>query len=130
MKLIQTLFESNEDRIISKAKHVYKAFKKGRGKVKMTERHEPLDVYYELPGIDKCLIKIKPAWGDENNLMAFITMFEPVKFKILNAEDLDIYYPNIPKKHLEEYIIKQFIDSIGYMYRRRFEEFDITIKEN
>jgi hypothetical protein len=87
MRLIETLFESDEDRIIAKTKTVYKAFKKGRGMVKVAW-YSPADVSYELPDMDRCEFQVRPSWENEDEMMGVITMLEPVKFKIHNLVEV------------------------------------------
>lgn len=119
MRLIETLFESDEDRIIAKTKQVYKAFKKGRGMVKIAW-FSPVDVSYELPDMDKCIFQVRPSWEYEDEMMGVITMTEPVKFKIHGIED------NTGEAS-EERIIRNYVDQIGFVYRRKFDQFGIAI---
>jgi hypothetical protein len=123
MKLIETLFESNEDRIIAKAKHVYKAFKKGRGMVKIAW-FDPADVSYELPDISRCEFQVRPSWEDEGEMMGVITMLDPVKFKIHNLIEV---FGEEGDEGREERIINNYIDQIGYVYRKKFDQFGIAI---
>lgn len=123
MKLIQTLFESDEDRMIAKAKHVYKAFKKGRGMVKIAW-FAPADVSYELPDMDRCIFQVRPSWEYEDEMMPVITMQEPVKFKIHNLIEV---FGEEGDEGREERIINNYIDQIGYVYRKKFDNFHIAI---
>lgn len=119
MRLIETLFESDEDRMIAKAKTVYKTFKKGRGMVKVAW-YPPFDVSYELPDINKCIFQVRPSWEYEDEMMGVITMLEPVKFKIHGIED------NTGEAS-EERIIRNYVDQIKFVYRRKFDNFGIAI---
>jgi hypothetical protein len=121
MRLIETLFESDEDRLIAKAKSVYKAFKKGRGMVKIGT-YLPFDVSYELPDINLCEFEVRPSWDEHSELMAFITMQEPVKYKIHGIED------NTGEAS-EERLINRFGHDIGYVYRKKFDQFGVAIGE-
>jgi len=122
MKLIQTLFESDEDRMIAKAKQVYKAFKKGRGMVKVAW-YPPVDVSYELPDIIHCEFEVRPSWEDEGEYMGFITMQEPVKYKIHNLVEV------FGEEADNDYIVSRHIYDIGYVYRKKFDQFNIAIEE-
>ena len=125
MRLIQTLFETNEDRIIAKAKTVYKAFKKGRGMVKIAW-FPPADVSYELPDINHCEFEVRPSWEDEGENMAFIEIKEPVKFKIHNLSEV---FGEDPDEKREERILRNYVDQIGYVYRKKFDQFGVAIGE-
>jgi len=122
MKLMEVLNESVEDRMIAKAKTVYKAYKKGRGKVK-SSWNPPIDLSYELPDMDKCLFQVRPSWDDRNDLMVVITMFERVKYKIHNLDELG-------DGVTEKSILKKYVGEIGYVYRKKFDQFGIAIGEN
>ena len=123
MRLIETLFESNEDRMIAKAKTVYKAFKKGRGMVKIAW-FPPADVSYELPDINQCIFQVRPSWNHEDEMMGVITMLEPVKFKINNLIEV---FGEEGHEGREERIISNYVDQIGFVYRRKFDNFGIAI---
>jgi hypothetical protein len=109
--------------MIIKAKQVYKAFKKGRGMVKVAW-YSPIDVSYELPDMDKCIFQVRPSWEYEDEMMAFITMKEPVKFKIHNLIEV---FGEEGHEGREERIITNYVDQIGYVYRRKFDQFGIAI---
>ena len=121
MKLIETLLQSDEDRMIAKAKQVYKAFKKGRGMVKVVS-YSPFDVSYELPHINHCEFEVRPSWENDGEYMTFITMQEPVKYKIHGIE-------HNTGEASEERIISQYVHDIGYVYRKKFDQFNIAIGE-
>ena len=123
MKLIETLFESDEDRMIAKAKTVYKTFKKGRGMVKIAW-FAPADVSYELPDINQCIFQVRPSWEYEDDTMPVITMLEPVKFKIHNLIEV---FGEEGHEGREERILTNYVDQIGYVYRRKFDHFGIAI---
>ncbi len=123
MRLIETLFESDEDRIIAKAKQVYKAFKKGRGMVKIAW-FSPVDVSYELPDMDKCIFQVRPSWEYEDEMMGVITMTEPVKFKIHNLIEV---FGEDGHENREERIVSNYGDQIGFVYRRKFDQFGVAI---
>jgi len=123
MKLLETLFESHEDRMIAKAKQVYKAFKKGRGMVKVAW-YPPVDVSYELPDMDRCVFQVRPSWEHEDEMIPVITMMEPVKFKIHNLVEV---FGEDTNEECEERILSNYVDQIGYVYRRKFDHFGITI---
>lgn len=109
--------------MITKAKQVYKAFKKGRGMVKIAW-FSPVDVSYELPDINHCEFEVRPSWEDEGEYMAFITMQEPVKFKIHNLIEV---FGEEGNENREERILSNYVDQIGYVYRRKFDHFGIAI---
>jgi hypothetical protein len=122
MKLMEVLNESVEDRMIAKAKTVYKVYKKGRGKVRSSWT-APIDLSYELPDMDKCLFQVRPSWDDRDDLMVVITMFERVKYKIHNLDELG-------DGLTEKSILKQYVGEIEYVYRKKFDQFGIAIGEN
>ena len=119
---MEVLNESVEDRMIAKAKTVYKVYKKGRGKVRSSWT-APIDLSYELPDMDKCLFQVRPSWDDRDDLMVVITMFERVKYKIHNLDELG-------DGLTEKSILKQYVGEIEYVYRKKFDQFGIAIGEN
>lgn len=120
MKLLEVLFESSEDRMIAKAKQVYKAFKKGRGMV-IVSWFPPVDVSYELPDINRCNFEIKPSWENEDELVPVITMLDPVKFKIHNLEEV------FDEGADEERVIRTY--DISFVYRKKFDQFNIFFND-
>ena len=108
--------------MIAKAKQVYKAFKKGRGMVKVAW-FSPVDVSYELPDMDKCIFQVRPSWEYEDEMMVFITMQEPVKYKIHNLVEV------FGEEADNDYIVSRYIHDIGYVYRKKFDQFGIAIGE-
>jgi len=123
MKLLEVLSESHEDRMIAKAKTVYKTFKKGRGMVKIAW-FDPVDVSYELPDINQCIFQVRQSWEYEDDTMPVITMMEPVKFKIHNLIEV---FGEEGHENREERIISNYVDQIGYIYRKKFDRFGIAI---
>jgi hypothetical protein len=122
MKFLEILTESEDDRMIAKAKKVYKAYKKGRGKVKAMPWYPPVDISYELPDIKLCEFKIRPSWEDETEMMVFITMHKPVNYEIHNLEEIG---DGITKEN----IVQRYSSDIGYVYRKKFDHFNIAIGE-
>jgi len=114
--------ESQEERMIAKAKTIYKAFKRGRGMVKPISIYPALDVSYTLPDIDSCLFKVRPSYNDVTDLMVFITMYKPVDFVIHNTESI----PGESFKNLQ----KHWGSELGYVYRKKFDQFNIAIGED
>jgi hypothetical protein len=114
--------ESQEERMITKAKTIYKAFKWGRSMVKPISIYPALDVSYTLPDIDSCTFRVRPSYNDATDLMVFITMYKPVDFVIHNTE-------SIPGESYEN-LQKHWGSELGYVYRKKFDQFNIAIGED
>ena len=108
--------------MIAKAKTVYKALKKGRGMVKIAW-FDPADVSYELPDINRCEFQVRPSWEYVDEMMSVITMLDPVKFKIHNL--VEVFGDNAD----QDRIISQYVHDIGYVYRKKFDQFNVVIGE-
>ncbi len=115
--------ESQEERMIAKAKTIYKAFKTGRGLVKPVSIYPALDVTYTLPDVDSCLFKVRPSYNDVTDLMVFITMYKPVDFVIHNIEV-------IPSAESFKNLQRHWGSELGYVYRKKFDQFNIAIGED
>lgn len=114
--------ESEHDRMIAKAKTVYKAFRKGRNKVKVISLYPPLDISYELPDIDKCKFEIDQAWNDPREKQVYIVMYEPVEFTFHNIET--------QQGESERSIMTHWRNDIALAYKKKFDQFNIEIGEH
>jgi hypothetical protein len=117
---------SPEDhKMVRKMKNIYRALSKGRGLVQIYHgtNYPPLDVSYELPPLNTVTIVIdypsKKAFKNGEEISYMFDVVGKVKYTLHNFEtqyetDIDRFMTH--KSH-----------EISFVYKRRFEDFDIGI---
>ncbi len=116
---------SEDHKMIKKMKTVYRALSKGRGSVQVHhgDNYPPLDVSYELPPLNTVAIVIdyptRKQLKNGHDIAYTFDVVGKVKFTLYNFEtqrDTDIDRFMMHKGH-----------EISFVYKKRFEDFDIGI---